>query len=156
DGPHPHVRRTGCRAHDRGFGNRRVDDARLAELLREAISHLEGAAVGADVFAEDEDALVALHLLPHPLAQGFEKRDFGHYSALNQSRSAAGGSTYTPGSAVSAAGSGSSTHASVAWSISTRTRSSLSLRSASVTKSALRMRLTYRSTGSFSRAQRSS
>src|SRR6059036_2458763 len=68
------------------------------------------------VFAEDEDAIVALHLFPEPLTQRFEERDFGggHYRLLNQSLSAAGGSTYTPGSAVSGSGNGSFTQASVA------------------------------------------
>src|SRR6185503_16684230 len=76
-----HVRRARRRADDRRFGNRRVDHARLAEPFGEAVGDLERAAVGADVFAEDEDALVALHLFPHPLAQGFEERDFGHQHA---------------------------------------------------------------------------
>ena len=38
-----------------------------AEPLEEPFRHLEGAAVRADVLAEHEDALVALHLLPQRL-----------------------------------------------------------------------------------------
>jgi len=51
------------------------------------------AAVRPDILAEDEDALVTLHLFPETLAQRFEKSDFGHHSTLNQSLSAADGST---------------------------------------------------------------
>ena len=45
-------------AHDGGLADRRVDDARLAELLQEARGDPEGAAVGADVLADHEDARV--------------------------------------------------------------------------------------------------
>ena len=45
---------------DGGLGDRRVDDALLAELRDEPVGDLEGAAVDADVLAEQEDALVAL------------------------------------------------------------------------------------------------
>ena len=116
NGPEAHVRRAGRGADDRRLGDRRVDHARFAETLGESLGDLECAAIQSDVFAEDEDAIVALHLLPEPLAQRFEERDFGggHYRLLNQSLPAAGGSTYTLGSAVSGSGSGSSTHASVA------------------------------------------
>ena len=110
------MRRAGRGADDRRLGDRRVDHARFAETLGESLGDLECAAIQSDVFAEDEDAIIALHLLPEPLAQRFEERDFGggHYRLLNQSLPAAGGSTYTLGSAVSGSGSGSSTHASVA------------------------------------------
>jgi hypothetical protein len=72
------VGRAGRRTHDRGFGNWRVDHPLLAELLDEPFGHLEGATVVADVLAKNEDALVALHLFPHPLAQGFQVGDFRH------------------------------------------------------------------------------
>ena len=42
-------------------------DALGAEPVEEPLRHLEGAAVDADVLAEHEDALVALHLLPQRL-----------------------------------------------------------------------------------------
>ena len=61
-----HHRRPDRRADDRGLGDRRVDDALLAELAEQAVGHLEGAAVDADVLAQEEDALVALHLLEEP------------------------------------------------------------------------------------------
>ena len=41
-----------------GLGQRRVDDALLAELLQEPLRHPEHAAPGADVLAQDDDALV--------------------------------------------------------------------------------------------------
>src|SRR5258706_39205 len=87
-GAQPHVRRTGCRADNGGLGDRRVDDARFTELLRKAIGDLERAAVEPDVLAEDEDALVALHLFPEALAQCFEERDFGHQRVSGPTRSA--------------------------------------------------------------------
>ena len=59
DRPHAHHRRADGRADDRRLGDRRVDDALLAELGDEAVGHLEGAAVDADVLAEQEDARVA-------------------------------------------------------------------------------------------------
>ena len=58
-----------------GFGDRRVDDALLAELLDEAGEHLEGGARLGDVLAEDDDARVAAHLLGQRLADRFAERD---------------------------------------------------------------------------------
>jgi hypothetical protein len=52
-------------------------------LLVEAVGDLEGAAVQADVLAEDEDALVALHLLLHALTEGLEVSDLRHLSPLS-------------------------------------------------------------------------
>ena len=40
----------------------------LAELADEAVGDLEGATVDADVLAQEEDPLVAGHLLPEPFA----------------------------------------------------------------------------------------
>src|SRR5207249_7539281 len=57
---------------------RRVDDAHLAEALQHPLGDLEGAAVDADVLAEDEDALVALHLLPDPLPDRLNVGRQGH------------------------------------------------------------------------------
>src|SRR5712664_577880 len=112
--PETHVGRACCCSDDCRFGDGRVDHARLTEPLGESFRDFERPAVETDVFAEDENALVALHLLPESLAQRLEKSDFSHHSALNQSLSATGGSTNTPGSALSASGKGSSTQASVA------------------------------------------
>jgi hypothetical protein len=56
-------RRTHGGARDRGLGDRRVEPPLLAESLDQAVGHLESAAVNADVFPEQEDSRVALHLL---------------------------------------------------------------------------------------------
>ena len=52
-------------ADDRRLGQRRVHHALGAELVDEAVGHLEGAAEGADVLAHQEHALVGAHLLAH-------------------------------------------------------------------------------------------
>ena len=67
DRTHPHVRRAGRRADDADLGDRRVDHARVAEAVEQAVGHLERAAVRADVLAEAEDVGVALHLLEQRL-----------------------------------------------------------------------------------------
>ena len=74
--PQPHEARANSRAHDGGFRNRRVHHAPLTEALDEARGHLEGAAVDANIFANQEDAGVALHLFPQTFPDGFEIR--GH------------------------------------------------------------------------------
>ena len=68
DGAQSHVGRTGRRAHNRSFGDGRIDDARLAEALAESLGDLERTPVQTDVLPQDEDAFVALHLLPETLA----------------------------------------------------------------------------------------
>ncbi len=62
-GPQAHVARAHGRADDRRFRDGRVDDALRAESVQEPFSHLERAAVGADVLAEEKHALVAAHFL---------------------------------------------------------------------------------------------
>ena len=49
-------------AGDGGFRQRRVDDARLAESLAQAVGDQEHAALLAHVLSQHHDALVALHL----------------------------------------------------------------------------------------------
>jgi hypothetical protein len=78
DGAHAHDRRAGAPADDRRFGERCIDHAPRAELLLEALGDLEGAAVDADVLADHEDALVALHFLPEPVGDRLEVRLDGH------------------------------------------------------------------------------
>src|SRR5207253_8841351 len=103
----------------------RVDYPLLAEPFDEALLDLDCPAIGPHVCAQDEDALVALHLLPPPLAQRLGIGDVAHHTLRNHSRSAAGGSPYTSESADSGPGAGSPRQASAAASISTRTRSSI-------------------------------
>ena len=73
-----HHRGAGRAADDRGLRERRVDHAPGAELLLEARRHLERAAVDADVLADQEDALVVLHLLPEAVADRLEVGLLGH------------------------------------------------------------------------------
>src|SRR6266568_5452966 len=124
-GAHAHVGRPGGGADDGCLRDRRVDDACLAELLGEALGDLERAAIRPNVLTQDENARVALHLLPQPLPQRFEVGDVGHQRLRYQCRCTAAGSAYTPPSADSPGGSGSSMQASVAWSISSFTPSSI-------------------------------
>ena len=53
------------------FGNRRIQHALCAKFLQQALRHLIGALIFADLFAHHEDAGVATHLLRHRVAQGF-------------------------------------------------------------------------------------
>ncbi len=57
-GPQPGHRGADARADDRVLRDRRVAHALLAELLEQALRHLERALEDADVLAHDEDALV--------------------------------------------------------------------------------------------------
>ena len=77
------------------------------KLGQEPLGHLEGAAVHADVLAEEEDALVALHLFPQGLADGLEVGDLSHRASGTIRAPARAGSAYTPSSAVIASGNGS-------------------------------------------------
>ena len=62
--------RTDGHAHKALLADRGVDHAALAELVHQVAGHAEEAAVGADVFADHVDALIALHLF----ADGFVNR----------------------------------------------------------------------------------
>ena len=62
-------------ADDRRLGQRRVHHALGAELVDEAVGHLEGAAEGPDVLAHEEDALVGAHLLAHGVG---DRLQIGH------------------------------------------------------------------------------
>ena len=61
-------------ADDGDLGDRRVDDALRPELFDHAVAGLERAAIRADVFADEENARIAPHLLDHRLADGVEVR----------------------------------------------------------------------------------
>jgi len=69
---------TECRAYDGRLRNRSIDDALGAKAINESVGDFERATVDTDVFADTEDARVALHLLPDTLADGFEVGDHGH------------------------------------------------------------------------------
>jgi hypothetical protein len=70
--PQPHEAGADGRADNGAFGNGRIHDALLAEVLEESRGHFECAAVNADVLAQQEDVGVALHFFPHPLADSFQ------------------------------------------------------------------------------------
>ena len=78
DGPHADERGAGATADDRDLGQRRVDDPPFAELLLETLRHLERSAEGADVLADQEDALVAAHLLAEPVRDRLQVGLDGH------------------------------------------------------------------------------
>jgi hypothetical protein len=63
--------RADAEAGEAVLGDRRVDDAAVAELLQQALADLVGALVLADFLAHQEDLVVAAHLLGHGVAQRF-------------------------------------------------------------------------------------
>jgi len=75
----------------RGFRDRRVDHALRSEALEQARRDLEQAAHLRDVLADDEDALVAAHLLVQGLVQRLRHRQLtrvAHDSLPGASQSA--------------------------------------------------------------------
>ena len=62
----------GAAADDRDLGQGRIDHAPLAELVLEALRHLERAAEGADVLADQEHALVVAQLLAEAVGDRLE------------------------------------------------------------------------------------
>src|SRR5690242_19118224 len=73
---HAHQARAACGTDDRGFRDRGINHARFAEVIDQTVSDFEGAAVRANVFADDEDGRVHFHLFPDALANRFDHR--GH------------------------------------------------------------------------------
>ncbi len=57
------------------FADGRVDHPLPTETFQQAFAGLEGSAVHSDVFPDQHDGGVALHLLEHGLLDGFEKSD---------------------------------------------------------------------------------
>ncbi len=78
DRPHAGHGQPERRADDRRFGERHVDDARVAVLREEAVRRAEHAAEGADVLAEHHDALVVRHRLVERGPNGLHHRHLGH------------------------------------------------------------------------------
>ncbi len=77
-GAHTDERGPGGGADDRGLGQRGVDHPPLSELLLKALRHLERAAVGADVLADEKDALVAAHLFAERVRDRLDVRALAH------------------------------------------------------------------------------
>ncbi len=63
DRTHAHVSGAYRGSDDRGLGDGRVDDAALAEAVEQTVGDFERAAVLPDVLADQDDALIARHLL---------------------------------------------------------------------------------------------
>ena len=63
---------------DRGLGERRVDDACLAELLEETGRRAEDAATRADVLAQHQHAIVGLHGVPERVVDRLHDVLLGH------------------------------------------------------------------------------
>src|SRR5438552_15313595 len=53
------------------FGDRRIDDAPGAEFFQKPLADLKGALIIGDIFADQEDLLVAPHLLPQSFVERF-------------------------------------------------------------------------------------
>ena len=83
DRAQPDERRACCQTGESRFRDRRVDHPPRSELLQEALRHLEGAAELADVFADQEDVGVGLHLGHHRRTDGLE---IGHPACVGFSR----------------------------------------------------------------------
>src|SRR5882672_12723520 len=76
DGAQAEIAHAASRADDGAFADGRVDYAFPSEAFEQAFAGLERAAVDTDVFADDHDSGVALHLLKHGLLDGFEEGDW--------------------------------------------------------------------------------
>jgi hypothetical protein len=68
--------------HDQGFGERRVDDAPLAELIEESLGHPKHAAARADVLSQDDQALVGGHRLMKGVVDRRDDVLLGHLTNL--------------------------------------------------------------------------
>src|SRR5881396_191230 len=73
------------------FGDRRIDDAPGAELFQEALADLKGALIVGDILTDQEDLLVAPHLLPQRFVERFPiGKGHDSTSSARVSREAAG------------------------------------------------------------------
>src|SRR2546425_3593743 len=88
-------------ADDGRFGQRAVDDALAPELAVQVLGDSEDAAVHADVLADDDDVLVALHLLEQRQVEGLDHVQFRHRLVLPWPRIGGGGCGSPPGGALS-------------------------------------------------------
>ena len=91
---------------------RHVEHAVGAELLGEAVGHLEGAAEGADVLAKAEHRLVTTHLRSQRVGDRLEIRHLGHHAASQRDHGASPSpsgsqrSANTPSVAIAGSGIG--------------------------------------------------
>ena len=73
NGPQAAVAHTAGRADNGALADRSVDHALPAKPSEQSLACFERAAVYPDVFADQHDGRVPLHLLEHGLLDGFEK-----------------------------------------------------------------------------------
>src|SRR5439155_25321001 len=85
DGAQAKIAHAAGRSDYGAFADGRVDDALPTEALQQSFTGLEGAAVDADILANDHDGGVALHFLEHGLPDGFEK-GYGRHGYLRAFR----------------------------------------------------------------------
>src|SRR5262249_45329336 len=71
-------RRADAHAGEAELRDRRVDDAHLAELLKQAFRDLICALIHRDFLSHEEDAIVALHLFAQRLIEGVSVCDYWH------------------------------------------------------------------------------
>ena len=90
-GRRPDHRRADADAGEPELGDRRVDDAHLAEFLEQTFRDLICALVDGDFLAHEEDAVVALHLFAQRLVEGVSVRDDWHGRACGVGPSSIGG-----------------------------------------------------------------
>ena len=75
-----------AKARETMFGNRRVDDAPIAELLKQAAADFIGALILGDFFAHQKYRRIAPHLLRHGVAQRVAHSDFFQRRSCRQVR----------------------------------------------------------------------
>jgi hypothetical protein len=78
NGYEPRHREADAGADDRRLRDRRVEHARIAELVEEPVGDAEDTAVVADVLAEQDDPFVASHLGGQRVVDGREHRHGRH------------------------------------------------------------------------------
>ena len=78
DRHHARNREADARADDRRLRDRRVEHSGLTEPVEQTVGDPEDAAVVPDVLAEQDDAVVACHLVRHRVADGGEHRHARH------------------------------------------------------------------------------
>ena len=76
-------RHADCGTDDAGFGQWRVDDAIRSELVDESFGDQKDSAANADVLAQDDHILVALHLLHQRGLERLHHRGLGFLGCLH-------------------------------------------------------------------------
>src|SRR5690606_19493884 len=110
------------RAEDAALGERRVDDAVVAELVPKALGDAEDAADAPDVLAEDDDPLVLLHLEAERVVDRLDHVHLRHVeSSFFWFERWVVGAAYTSSKSVAASGAPAASAASTAASSSRRT-----------------------------------